>query len=74
MGALLGAPAGSQNCKLLKVLVGERGFEFLSRELLILAELLQVSDFKMLTTFDMAKHSHLRTHLDTKLRETYRRT
>src|SRR5947209_8537739 len=27
MGAPLGAPAGSRNCKLLKVLVGERGFE-----------------------------------------------
>ncbi len=27
MGAPLGAPAGSQDCNLLKVLVGERGFE-----------------------------------------------
>src|SRR5690348_15594525 len=27
MGAPVGAPAGSEDCKLLKVLVGERGFE-----------------------------------------------
>jgi hypothetical protein len=54
-------------------LVGERGFEFLSREPLILAESLQVSELKTATTFAAPKRSPVRTHLDTKLRETYRK-
>src|ERR1700735_2620054 len=60
--------------KFLKRLVGERGFEFLSRERLILAESLQASEFKRLLSLPVPERCRSRTHLDTKPERTYRQT